>query len=119
MLRTPRPAARSAAATIARASSTVFASGFSHSTCLPASRAAIAISACVSPGEQTSTSCTSSRPSSARQSVSTDRHPSFSAAALAFVASRPQSTARSGCSGRSKNRPAVRQAWEWAAPMKA
>ena len=119
MLRTPRAAARSAAATMARASSTVLASGFSHSTCLPASSAAIAISACVSPGEQTSTSPTSSRVSSARQSVSTDRHPSFSAAAAALSLSRPHRTARSGCSGRSKNRPAVRQAWEWAAPMKA
>jgi hypothetical protein len=119
MLRTPCAAAFSAAATIARASSTVFASGFSHSTCLPASSAAIAISAWVSPGEQTSTSATSSRVSRARQSVSTDRHPSFSAAAPAFAASRPQSTVRSGWSGRSKNRPAVRHAWECAAPMKA
>ena len=35
------------------------------------------------------------------------------------AASRPQSTAMSGRSGRSKKRCAVRQAWEWAAPMKA
>ena len=104
---------------MARASSTVFASGFSQSTCLPASSAAIAISACVSPGVQTSISPTSSRLSNAFQSVSTDRQPSFSAAAAAAAASRPHSTARSGVSGSSKNRPAVRQAWEWAAPMKA
>ena len=119
MLRTPAARARSAAATMARASATVLANGFSHRTCLPASSAAMAISACVSPGVQTSTSATSSRASSCFQSVSTDRQPSFWAAAATAVASRPQSTARSGRSGRSKNRLAVRQAWEWAAPMKA
>ena len=54
-------AARSAAAAIASASSSVLASGFSHSTCLPASSAAMATSACPSPGVHTSTSCTSSR----------------------------------------------------------
>ena len=58
-----RAAARSAVATIARASSTVLASGFSHSTCLPASSAATAISAWVSPGEQTSTSTSTARSS--------------------------------------------------------
>jgi hypothetical protein len=116
---TPRARARRAAATIALASSTLLASGFSHSTCLPASSAATAISACVSPGVQMSTSCTSSRVSRFFQSVSTERQPSFAAAARAAVSSRPQSTAISGSSGRSKNRPAVRQACECAAPMKA
>ena len=119
MLRTPLARAASAAATIAFASSTVLASGFSHSTCLPASSAAIAISACVSPGVQTSTSWTSSRPRSAFQSVSVCRQPMRWAAAAVVSALRPQSTAMSGCSGRSKNRPAVRHACEWAAPMKA
>ena len=46
---------------MASASATVLASGFSHSTCLPASSAAMAISACESPGVHTSMSCTSSR----------------------------------------------------------
>ena len=70
---TGRPcfATRSATSVIATASSTVLASGFSQSTCLPASSAAMAISACVSPGVHTSTSWTSSRAMSARQSVST------------------------------------------------
>jgi hypothetical protein len=119
MLRTPAARARSAAATIARASATELARGFSHSTCLPASSAAMAISAWVSPGVQTSTSPTSSRLSSCFQSVSTDRQPSLRAAASTAAASRPHSTAMSGRSGRSKKRCAVRQAWEWAAPMKA
>jgi hypothetical protein len=119
MLRTPFARALCAAATIARASSTVLASGFSHSTCLPASRAAIAISACVSPGVQMSTSATSARSITRRQSVSVLRQPMRSAAAAVAVALRPHSAARSGRSGRSKNRPAVRQACEWAAPMKA
>lgn len=114
---TVRPAAAAAAA-ISSTCSARSTSDFSHSTCLPASRAAIAMSACVSPGVQTSTRSTSSRVSSAFQSVSTDRHPSLSAAAPAFAASRPHSTARSGATGRSKNRPAVRHAWECAAPMK-
>ena len=54
MLRTPRLLASLAAAAISADSSTEFASGFSHSTCLPAASAAIAISKCVSPGVQMS-----------------------------------------------------------------
>ncbi len=50
MASTPCSAARRAAAAIDWASATVFANGFSHSTCLPASRAATAISAWVSRG---------------------------------------------------------------------
>src|SRR3954453_3916660 len=119
MLRTPWVAAFSAATTIARASSTVFASGFSHSTCLPASSAAIAISACVSPGVHTSTRSTSSRAPSALQSVSTEAQPSRSAAAPAASALRPPRAAMSTWYGRSKKRPAVRHAWECAAPMNA
>ena len=38
----------------------------------------------------------------------------FAAARPAAAASRPQSATMSGDSGRSKTRPAVRQAWEWA-----
>ena len=54
--RTPRARAASAAATIASASATVLASGFSHRTCLPASNAAIAISACACSAFATPTS---------------------------------------------------------------
>ena len=75
MERTPRDWARPAAAAMASASGTVLASGFSHSTCLPASSAATEISACESPGVHTSMSWTSSRFSRARQSVSTSANP--------------------------------------------
>ena len=117
--RTPRWAADAAAAAIASASSTVLASGFSHMTCLPASSAAIAISAWVLPGVQMSMTSMSSRVSRARQSVSTDAHPKRRATSPAAAASRPQIAVRRGVSGRSKKAGAVRQAWEWAAPMKA
>ena len=86
--------------------------------CPPAS-AAIAISAWLSPGVQTSINCTSSRVSSLRQSVSVSLQPSLLAAASTASAFRPHSTVIAGCSGRSKNRGALRQACEWAAPMKA
>ena len=59
----------------------VLASGFSHSTCLPASRAAMAISAWVSPGVHTSTRSMSSRATRACHDVSVDSQPSRSAAA--------------------------------------
>ena len=66
--------ARAAASAMASASATVLASGFSHSTCLPASSAATAISACVSPGEQTSTCLLYTSPSP--RDLSTSRMPS-------------------------------------------
>src|SRR3954454_15217050 len=119
MERTPCAAARSAAAAIVCASATVLASGFSHSTCLPAASAAMAISACVSPGVHTSTSCTSSDATTSRQSVDTLAQPYFAAAAFVLARSRPPSTASCGTIGRSKNRCAVRQAWECTAPMNA
>ncbi len=119
MLRMPSEAARSAAATISSASATVLANGFSQRTCLPASNAATAISAWLSPGVQMSTRATSSRWSSCFQSVSVDSHPSWAAAAPTLSALRPHSAVISGRNGRSKVRPAVRQATEWAAPMKA
>ena len=97
----------------------MLASGFSHSTCLPAASAAIAMSAWLEPGVQMSTSRTSSRATSAFQSVSTDSQPSLRAAASAASRLRPHRTVIRTSSGRSKTRPAVRQAWEWAAPMKA
>ncbi len=114
----PRPAARSAAAFIASASATVFASGFSQSTCLPASSAAIAISACVSPGVTMSTTSMSSRAITSRQSVAVSAQPHLRAFAATPAASRPTTTVISGSRGRSKNRGATRQPWECAAPMK-
>ena len=110
---------RSAAAAICSASATVLASGFSHSTCLPASSAAIAISACRSPGVQMSTRSTSSRSITRRQSVSTEAKPNRSAAAETASGLRPEITVSSGVSGRSKNRWALRQAWACTAPMNA
>ncbi len=104
---------------MASASATELASGFSHSTCLPASNAAIAIWAWVSPGVQMSTRSTSSRVITSRQSVALEAQPSLAAAAAARSASRPTTTAISGDRGRSKKRGAVRQACEWAAPMNA
>jgi ABC-type Fe3+/spermidine/putrescine transport system ATPase subunit len=47
------------------------------------------------------------------------RSPSFVAAALTASVFRPQSATMSGASGRSKNLPADRHAWECDAPMKA
>lgn len=119
MDRTPRVAASAAAEAIASASATVLASGFSHSTCLPAASAASAISACVSPGVQMSTRSTSPDSIKRFHSVSTDAQPSFAAAASVAGLSRPQSTAIRGARGTSKARCTVRHACEWAAPMKA
>ena len=117
--RTPFARARSAAATMARASATVLASGFSHSTCLPASSAAIAISAWVSPGVQMSTRSTSSRATSARQSVSTCCQSKRRATSEAASTFRPPIATRSGVSAGSKKLRALRQPCEWAVPMKA
>src|SRR3954464_15314414 len=119
MVRTPWACASWAAAVICSASATVFASGFSQSTCLPARSAAIAISAWVSPGVQTSTRSMSSRAMTARQSVELSAQPSRVAAWAARSASRPTTTAISGRSGRSKKCGAVRHACEWALPMNA
>ena len=119
MARAPLGNAASAAAAIRSASASVFASGFSHSTCLPACRAAIAIGACTLPGAAMSISWTSSRAMSARQSVSVAAQPSRAAADSAAARSRPQMAASRGRSGRSNTRSTVRQAWEWARPMNA
>ncbi len=105
---------------MASASATVLASGFSHRTCLPASRAAIAISAWVWPGVQTSTRSMSSRSTSARHDVSVLDHPSCDAALRDLLGvDVPRAPSSAAAAGRSKKRGAVRQAWEWAAPMKA
>jgi hypothetical protein len=86
---------------------------------LPASRAAIEISAWLDPGVQTSTSSTSSRSTSRFQSVSQADQPSRSAAAATAARSRPQMAAMRGATGRSKKWSTVRHACEWALPMKA
>jgi hypothetical protein len=80
---------------------------------------AIAISAWLSPGVQMSIMSMSSRSTRRRQSVSVEAKPSRSAAALTASGLRPATAVSSGVSGRSKNRCALRQAWAWAAPMKA
>jgi hypothetical protein len=118
MANTPAAAAFAAAPAIASASATVLASGFSHSTCLPASSAATAISACDEPGVTMSTRSTSSRSTTARQSVAGSAQPNRSADAAVVPASRPATTAISIGRGRSKNRGAFRHACECAAPMK-
>ena len=115
----PRPSAASAAAVISSASATELASGFSQSTCLPAASAARAMSRWVLPGVQMSTRSTSSRSTTARQSVADSAQPNCSAACAARPASRPTTTCITGRSGRSKKRWALRHACEWAAPMKA
>lgn len=97
----------------------MLARGFSHNTCLPASNAAIAISACESPGVQMSTTATSSRAISLRQSVSVAAQPICSAAAAVPSADRPHNAAITGRAGRSKNADTLRQAWECTRPMKA
>ena len=61
--------ARFTASSMARASAGSLARGFSQSTALPASAAAMAISAWESPGVHTSTTSTSSRATVSRQSV--------------------------------------------------
>ena len=104
---------------MARASATLLASGFSHRTCLPASRAAIEISAWLDPGVQTSTRSTSSRSTSRFQSVSVAGQPSRAAAAATASRSRPQMAAIRGRYGSSKKLATLRQAWEWARPMNA
>src|SRR6218665_85553 len=93
--KTPLACARSAAAAICSASATELASGFSHSTCLPALRAAIAIWACESPGVTISTMSISSRSTAARQSVDVSDHPHLFAAATAPAAFRPTTSANS------------------------
>jgi len=86
---------------------------------LAGSRAAIEISAWLDPGVQTSTRSTSSRWTSRFQSVSHAGQPSRAAAAATRSGSRPQMAAIRGRRGSSKKLATLRQAWEWARPMKA
>src|SRR5690554_258805 len=117
MERTPAAWAVRAAATIVAASATVLASGFSHSTCLPASSAAMAISACESPGVTMSMTSMSSHSTTARQSVAVSPQPQRAAALAVRSASRPASTAIVGVRGRGYAAGACRQPTECAAPM--
>ncbi len=101
MLATP---AFCTAATMALASFTVLARGFSHRTALPARAAAMAISAWLSPGVTTSTTWMSSRATTSRQSVAHSSQPSWAAARATFLRSRPQTTLRRGVSFGEKKR---------------
>ncbi len=67
---------------IAFAERTSLASGFSHRIALPACAAAIAISAWLSPGVETSTTSMSGRAITSRQSVANSSQPSWAARAL-------------------------------------
>ena len=77
---------------MASASASVLASGFSTRTCLPAARAARAISACRKPGAQISTTWMSSRAMTARQSVADSAQPYRCAASATPSGSRPTRT---------------------------
>ena len=80
----------------------------------------MAISAWLSPGVQTSTRSTSSRATSVRQSVSTDRQPSRSAAACGGLrVAAAQGGHVDGVAAGRRSARAVRHACEWAAPMNA
>ena len=109
----------SAAATMASASSTVLASGFSQSTCLPASSAAMAISAWVWPGraDVDEVDVVALEQRLPRGLGGFPAEPGGGRGDLARVPA--ASAAIRTWSGRSKKRGAVRQACEWAAPMKA
>ncbi|HEY8470030.1 MAG TPA: hypothetical protein VIL18_10330 [Longimicrobiales bacterium] len=99
--------------------STSLASGFSHSTCLPARAAAIAISACESPGVQMSTRSMSGRATTSRQSVAASSQPYVRAAASTFSRVRPAMTLSRGASRGAKNGVTCRHALLWALPMNA
>src|SRR5258706_596910 len=80
------------AASMRSASATVFPSGFSQKTALPARAAAMAISACESPGVLTSTRSMSLRLTTSSQSVAASSQPYSRAAARTLAGVRPQST---------------------------
>ena len=83
-----RTPARVTASSAACASESDVASGFSHTTSLPAAAAAIATSAWVPGGVQTSMTSRSSRSTSARQSATASR-PRPAATAPTRAVSRP------------------------------
>ena len=83
------------------------ASGFSHSTILPALAAAIAISMCRSFGTQMSIASMSARSTSFRQSVSTTRSPS-AGERLGLVAAARRDRLQHGLVFESKKLPTLR-----------
>ena len=91
--------ARFTASAIARASSTVLASGFSQMMCLPALAAAMAISACTLLGVQMSTTSTSGRATTARQSDEASSKPNRCRAASAAPSVTSTTTLRCGMAG--------------------
>src|SRR5688572_14252603 len=111
--------ARSTARSIDSASLSVFASGFSQNTAFPALAAAIAISACDSPGVLMSTMSMSGRLTTSRQSVAASSQPYSRAAASTFFAVRPQITFMRGCSRGDRKGPTCRYALLCARPMNA
>jgi BRCT domain type II-containing protein len=93
--------ARSAAATMARASPMRPASGFSHSTCLPAASSPSTTSRCRSLPTTTLTASMSSASATAFQSVSARSNPNLRAVAVAngSCMSATATSRRSGKSG--------------------
>jgi len=104
---------------MAFASRTSLASGFSQRMAFPAWAAAIAIAPWLSPGVDTSTTSMSGRETTSRQSVAHSSQPSREAAFLTLASSRPQITLSLGVSFGEKNRDTWRQALLWARPMNA
>ena len=86
---------------------------------MPAFAAAMAISAWVSPGVDTSTMSMSSRATTSRQSVAYSSQPRVREALRTAERLRPQITFMRGVSFGSKNRPTWRQALLCARPMNA
>ena len=99
------------------APATEFASGFSHSTCLPPSSEPIAMSTWLSPGVQMSTTWMSGSATASRQSVSTFGMPNASANACVCSRLRPITVVTRA--GVPKNFAACAQPAVWMRPMKA
>src|SRR5579862_8998140 len=100
------------------ASSRFRASGFSQRTILPAEAAAMAISACKLFGVAMSTTSTSLRSKTARQSVAVSSQFHRRAISSSRVLSLPHTIFIFKSYGVSKNRLTCRNALEWARPMK-
>ena len=102
---------------MARASSMLPASGFSQATCLPASRAAMAISAWALLGLVTSTRLMSGLVMALCQLVSELRQPQRFLKASSSSVFRPTTVCITGLVGRLKNLSTLRKALLWARPM--
>src|SRR5271165_1754809 len=95
--------ADSTAAAIFSDSAALRPHGFSHIPILPASAAAVAISACVSFGLAMSLRSISFRAASLRRSVANDEYPHLSANASAAARVRAQTATGAGSYSRAKN----------------